>query len=149
MSFVSSKLKKCFFHNATCKTSAICKISTFFEDLRFLNSRSHLKLRYHQLMKHYLMEFWILIWLIIHCFLLFNNPDRAYFRIQRKHQTCSEKAHYFTTTSWPDSPKLMTIYGIIDNWSKQVIKLHTLLWHTTTFAISLFLLKNLENFWEW
>ena len=31
-----------FFHNATWKTTT-CKISTFFEDLSFLNPRSHLK----------------------------------------------------------------------------------------------------------
>ena len=33
-----------FFHDATCKqTRAACKILTFFEDLNFLNPRSHLK----------------------------------------------------------------------------------------------------------
>ena len=32
-----------FFHYATRKISLICKISTFFEDLGFLNPRSHLK----------------------------------------------------------------------------------------------------------
>ena len=37
-------MKKMFFHHATCKTRTNCKISTFFEDLNFLNLRNHLKL---------------------------------------------------------------------------------------------------------
>ena len=36
-----------FFYYATRKISPICKISTFFEDLGFLNPRSHLKLQVH------------------------------------------------------------------------------------------------------
>ena len=33
-----------FFHYETCKISTICKMSTFFEDLSFLNPRSHLNI---------------------------------------------------------------------------------------------------------
>ena len=40
--FLSSMRKKMFFDNPTRKAITTCKISTFFEDLSFLNFRSHL-----------------------------------------------------------------------------------------------------------
>ena len=39
----SHNKKVIFSYDATCKISLICKILTFFEDLSFLNPRSHLK----------------------------------------------------------------------------------------------------------
>ena len=41
--FLSSMKKIMFFHDATRKTRTNCKISTYFEDLNFLNPRNHLK----------------------------------------------------------------------------------------------------------
>ena len=40
--------KTMFFHDATRKTRTTCKISTFFEDLSFLNPRSHLEAFYYE-----------------------------------------------------------------------------------------------------
>ena len=51
-------------------------------------------------------------------------PFRTYFRIQRKHQTCSKRASYLGNTSWSDSSKLMRLLSIHDNWSKQVMQRH-------------------------
>ena len=51
-------------------------------------------------------------------------PFRTYFRIQRKHQTCSKRASYLSNTSWSDSSKLMRLLSIHDNWSKQVMQRH-------------------------
>ena len=51
-------------------------------------------------------------------------PFRTYFRIQRKHQTCSKRASYLGNTSWSDSSKLMRLLSIHDNWSKQVMQWH-------------------------
>ena len=47
MLLLSSLIKIMFFNNATRKIRTTCKISTFFEDLSFLNSMSHLKLSQH------------------------------------------------------------------------------------------------------
>ena len=48
-----------FSHYATCKISPTCKISSFFEDLSFLNPRSHLKERYVKcVLKIYYWEKW-------------------------------------------------------------------------------------------
>ena len=71
-----------------------------------------------------------------------------YFRIQRKHQTCSKRALYLGNTSWPCSPKLMGILSISDNQSKQVIQWHILFMVYCTFMVCYNFSFHLSDFLE-
>ena len=49
----------------------------------------------------------------------------AYFKIQGKHPTFSQRASYLSNTSWFDSLRLMRVQGICDNRFKKFIQLYT------------------------
>ena len=73
---------------------------------------------------------------------MFRTLSRAYFRIQGKRPTCSERASYLGNTSWPDSPKLMKILVTIG--LNRLFSLHITFWYITIYTVYYFLLETLR-----
>ena len=69
--------------------------------------------------------------------LTFLGGARAYFRIERKHPTCSKMASNLGNTSWNDSQKLMRVLMTIG--LNRLSSLHITSWHITHFTVSYFL----------